>query len=114
MATKKAPKKAPAKRATHSSTKLPTPTTRRRPASIELRPSAILIVGALGGRLDQTLANLSILTDPALSHIDIRLEHACLDGPSRARFVAEVQIPLQCIAAGPAADSESLAQSFGL
>ena len=35
--------------------------------AVELRPSSILIVGALGGRLDQTLANLSILTDPTLS-----------------------------------------------
>jgi thiamine pyrophosphokinase len=42
--------------------------------AVEMRPSAILIVGALGGRLDQTLANLSILTDPTLSDIDIRLD----------------------------------------
>jgi len=39
-----------------------------------LGPSAILIVGALGGRLDQTLANLSLLTDPALSRLDIRMD----------------------------------------
>jgi thiamine pyrophosphokinase len=42
--------------------------------AVELSPSAILIVGALGGRLDQTLANLSILTNPALSAIDVRLD----------------------------------------
>jgi thiamine pyrophosphokinase len=42
--------------------------------AVELRPSAILIVGALGGRLDQTLANLSLLTDPTLTGIDIRLD----------------------------------------
>jgi len=42
--------------------------------AVELRPSAILIVGALGGRLDQTLANLSILTDPTLPSIDIRMD----------------------------------------
>jgi thiamine pyrophosphokinase len=42
--------------------------------AVELKPSAILIVGALGGRLDQTLANLSILTDPSLPAIDIRLD----------------------------------------
>ena len=29
----------------------------------------ILIIGALGGRLDQTLGNLSLLTDPRLSTI---------------------------------------------
>lgn len=42
--------------------------------AVELQPSAILIVGALGGRLDQTLANLSILTDPTLPKIDIRMD----------------------------------------
>ena len=42
--------------------------------AVELRPDAILIVGALGGRLDQTLANLSILTDPTLPGIDIRMD----------------------------------------
>jgi thiamine pyrophosphokinase len=50
--------------------------------AIELRPTSILIVGALGGRLDQTLANLSILTDPALPAIDIRLD----DGVEEAFF----------------------------
>lgn len=42
--------------------------------AVELRPSAILIVGALGGRLDQTLGNLSILTDPTLTGVDIRID----------------------------------------
>jgi thiamine pyrophosphokinase len=42
--------------------------------AVELRPSAILIVGALGGRFDQTIANLSILTDPTLPGIDIRMD----------------------------------------
>ena len=42
--------------------------------AVELRPSIVLIVGALGGRLDQTLANLSILTDPTLPGIDIRMD----------------------------------------
>ncbi|MFL7867711.1 MAG: thiamine diphosphokinase [Anaerolineales bacterium] len=42
--------------------------------AVDLRPSAILIVGALGGRLDQTLTNLSLLTDPTLPGIDIRLD----------------------------------------
>lgn len=50
--------------------------------AIGLQPSAILIVGALGGRLDQTLANLSILTDPSLPAIDIRLD----DGVEEAFF----------------------------
>ena len=50
--------------------------------AIELQPTSILIVGALGGRLDQTLANLSILTDPTLSGTDIRLD----DGVEEAFF----------------------------
>ena len=50
--------------------------------AIESRPSAILIVGALGGRLDQTIANLSLLTDPTLLEIDIRLD----DGVEEAFF----------------------------
>ena len=50
--------------------------------AVELHPSAILIVGALGGRLDQTLANLSVLTDPLLSEMDIRLD----DGVEQAFF----------------------------
>ena len=50
--------------------------------ALALQPSGILIVGALGGRLDQTLANLSILTDQGLSGIDIRLD----DGVEEAFF----------------------------
>jgi thiamine pyrophosphokinase len=50
--------------------------------AVELRPSSILIVGALGGRLDQTIANLSLLTDPMLPKIDIRLD----DGVEEAFF----------------------------
>ena len=42
--------------------------------AVTLHPAAILIIGALGGRLDQTLANLSIVTDPTLPDIDIRLD----------------------------------------
>jgi hypothetical protein len=44
----------------------------------------------------------------------MRLEHGCLDGLSRSQFASEVKIALQCIEAGPLADSESLAQSMGL
>jgi thiamine pyrophosphokinase len=42
--------------------------------AIQLLPGSILIVAALGGRLDQTLANISLLADLLLSHIDIRLD----------------------------------------
>jgi thiamine pyrophosphokinase len=50
--------------------------------AVELQPTTILVVGALGGRLDQTLANLSLLADPALSRSDIRLD----DGVEEAFF----------------------------
>jgi thiamine pyrophosphokinase len=47
--------------------------------AIELNPTRIIIVAALGGRLDQTLANVTLLTDSRLSPgsgqaFDIRLD----------------------------------------
>jgi thiamine pyrophosphokinase len=42
--------------------------------AIELKPKQVIIVAALGGRLDQTLANITLLTDPRLSNSDIRLD----------------------------------------
>ena len=43
----------------------------------------ILIVGALGGRLDQTIGNLALLSRPGLADLDVRLE----DGLEEAFFV---------------------------
>lgn len=42
--------------------------------AVELNPKQIVIVAALGGRLDQTLANIALLTDIRLSKLDIRLD----------------------------------------
>jgi len=42
--------------------------------AIELNPKQIVIIAALGGRLDQTLANIALLTDPRLSTFDVRLD----------------------------------------
>jgi thiamine pyrophosphokinase len=42
--------------------------------AIEQEPSQIVILAALGGRLDQTLANIALLSDPRLSAIDLRLD----------------------------------------
>jgi len=42
--------------------------------SIEAGYREILVVAALGYRLDQTLGNLSLLTDPRLSTLDVRLD----------------------------------------
>ncbi|MFN8412160.1 MAG: thiamine diphosphokinase [Anaerolineales bacterium] len=42
--------------------------------ALDLNPKQIVIIGALGGRLDQTLGNLALLTDSKLSACDIRLD----------------------------------------
>jgi thiamine pyrophosphokinase len=42
--------------------------------AVEMNPAQIIIIAGLGGRLDQTLANIALLTDLRLSGIDIRLE----------------------------------------
>ena len=41
--------------------------------ALTLNPSQILILAALGGRMDQTLANIALLSDLRLSTFDIRL-----------------------------------------
>ncbi len=50
--------------------------------AIQTGQREILIVGALGGRFDQTLGNLSLLSDPLFSTCDIRLD----DGVEQACF----------------------------
>ncbi len=42
--------------------------------AIKLNPQKILIVAALGGRLDQTLANITLLSDSRLAGFDVRLD----------------------------------------
>ena len=42
--------------------------------ALELNPDQIMIVAALGGRLDQTLSNIALLTSPSLAGRDIRLD----------------------------------------
>jgi thiamine pyrophosphokinase len=42
--------------------------------AIELEPKQIVIVAAIGGRLDQTLGNIALLSDVRLSTFDIRLD----------------------------------------
>ncbi len=49
----------------------------------ETHSTQIVIVGALGGRLDQTLGNLSLLTRPEYAGLDVHLE----DGTEAAWFV---------------------------
>ena len=42
--------------------------------AIELSPRQIVVVAALGGRLDQTLANITLLADERLLTFDVRLD----------------------------------------
>lgn len=42
--------------------------------AIELQPKQLLILAALGGRLDQTLGNIALLSEDRLSNIDFRLD----------------------------------------
>jgi len=42
--------------------------------ALELKPEAIVIAAALGGRTDQAIANIALLTDARLSGFDIRLD----------------------------------------
>lgn len=42
--------------------------------AIRRNPTQILIVAALGGRFDQTLSNVALLTSPQLANFDVRLD----------------------------------------
>ncbi len=50
--------------------------------AIEIGNKEIIILAALGGRLDQTIANIALLTDARLSTFDLRLD----DGVEQAFF----------------------------
>ncbi len=57
--------------------------------ALEMKPESILILGLLGGRLDQTLGNLSLLSDPALADLELRAD----DGVEEVIFCrSQVQI----------------------
>ena len=53
--------------------------------ALELNPTALVIMAALGGRLDQTLANIALLADRRLAALDVRLE----DGVEEIFFCRE-------------------------
>jgi thiamine pyrophosphokinase len=42
--------------------------------AVEHEPSAIVIIGALGRRLDHTIGNIALLSSPSLASVDIRLD----------------------------------------
>jgi len=58
--------------------------------AIKLVPKEIIIVAALGGRIDQTLANLALLSDIRLSTFDVRLD----DGLEEI-FICRDQVQVQ-------------------
>lgn len=47
--------------------------------AIEMNPERLVIVAALGGRLDQTLANITLLADPRLFKFHVRLDDGVED-----------------------------------
>jgi thiamine pyrophosphokinase len=53
--------------------------------ALERHPDSILVVAALGDRLDQTLANLMLLTSPKLAGLPVRID----DGIEQAFFCRE-------------------------
>lgn len=50
--------------------------------AVAMKPDSILIMAALGGRLDQTLGNLFLLSNPSIAEIEIRMD----DGEQEAFF----------------------------
>jgi thiamine pyrophosphokinase len=50
--------------------------------ALGLKPTSIVILGALGNRLDQTLGNIALLSDSRLAVLDVRLD----DGLEEAVF----------------------------
>jgi thiamine pyrophosphokinase len=50
--------------------------------AMTLNPTSLIILAALGGRLDQTLANFSLIADPKFTSLDIRVD----DGVEEAFF----------------------------
>jgi thiamine pyrophosphokinase len=61
-------------------TKLETDTELALLAALEWQPDTIVLLGALGGRLDHALANILLLTRPAFAPLDIRI----IDGKQEA------------------------------
>ncbi|MEP6893989.1 MAG: thiamine diphosphokinase [Chloroflexota bacterium] len=58
--------------------------------AVKLNPTQIIIIAALGGRLDQTLGNIALLTDVRLSTFDVRLD----DGVEEI-FICRDQVEVQ-------------------
>jgi thiamine pyrophosphokinase len=72
--------------------------------AVEAGYGEILIIGALGGRLDQTLGNLSLLTRPEFAALEVRIN----DGVEEAWFVRN-----RCEVRGNTGDTVSLLPWYG-
>ena len=55
--------------------------------AVEYEPQQIIIIAALGGRLDQTIGNIALLTDLQLATFDVRLD----DG-AEEKFICRDQV----------------------
>ncbi len=69
--------------------------------ALKEKPAEIMLVGVLGGRLDQMLANILLLTRPAYSGADLTLT----DGPQWAKIIRAGQ---RCAITGQPGDTLSL------
>lgn len=69
--------------------------------ALKENPAEIMLVGALGGRLDQMLANILLLTRPAYNGVDLTLT----DGPQWAKLIRNNQ---RCTIIGQPGDTLSL------
>jgi thiamine pyrophosphokinase len=58
--------------------------------ALDAKPEQIIIVAGLGGRLDQTLANLALISDIRFAQLDVRLD----DGVEEAFFCRD-QVQVQ-------------------
>ena len=57
--------------------------------AIGLNPAQVIIIAGLGGRLDQTLANIALLADIRLSNLDVRLDDGSFIDWSRTDYPVE-------------------------
>ncbi|MCX7939188.1 MAG: thiamine diphosphokinase [Anaerolineae bacterium] len=68
------------------------------------RPEAIIVLGAFGGRLDHTLANMLLLAVPALRGWSVTLAH----GTERAMLIDAREAPATLVLHGTPGDTVSL------
>ncbi len=78
--------------------------------AVDRRFKSILVVAALGGRLDHTLGNLSLLAAPFLEDCDVSLD----DGATHAWLMTAKRYPAGLEIKGPLGDRVSLVAILGV